>query len=432
MIKEYNYRNFNKVKFYYGIVNEVLEHYTVRFRIPDIIDNLDDDEYPIAHPILKHTSEIFKNDTIIIMQLDTDMQEFVYFSNDVTEFTGLRFGKDIIDLSLGKEEHPELHIKISQLKAKDKDDNDLDEGEEYTVLGPYSEITLTDTKIEVLKATPQDWNKATADGSDQDKKKALVTIESDSDAKNTQITATLFDDSDQGKEKFAFTATQDGEITVTTKPSDSVSVTRTIDKDGNVISESVPKNGTTSTITQNNDGEIVSESKLSETSKSTITQDKDGNFKLESAPNIAAKASVVTDSGDLKITAQQAPAASGSEIAMEGSTTTITADGGLKATVTIDGAQGINLKHDLGGEADIGALIEIKNMVGGLKGALDDLWTELSTVNQNMMTLASMTAAISYAGPGALINSTAGSIGGIAASIGTINAKKALVSATFK
>ena len=410
MIKEYKYRDFNKVKFYYGIVNEVLEHYNVRFRIPDIIDNLDDDEYPIAHPILKHTSEIFKNDTIIIMQLDTDMQEFVYFSNDVTEFTGLRFGKDIIDLSLGKEEHPELHIKISQLKAKDKDDNDLDEGEEYTVLGPYSEITLTDTKIEVLKATPQDWDKASADGSDQDKKKALVTIESDSDAKNTQITAALFDDSDQDKEKFAFTATQDGEITVTTKPSDSVSVTRTIDKDGNIISESAP----------------------SQTAKSTITQDKDGNFKLESAPNVAAKASVVTDGGDLKITAQQAPAASGSEIAMEGSKTTITADSGLKATATIDGAQGINLAHDLGGSVDIGVLIEVKNMVGGLKGALDDLWTELSTVNNNLLQLATMTAAISYAGPGALINSTGGAIAGPSVSIGTINAKKALVSATFK
>jgi len=376
MIKEYKYRDFNKVKFYYGIVNEVLEHYNVRFRIPDIIDNLDDDEYPIAHPILKHTSEVFKNDTIIIMQLDTDMQEFVYFSNDVTEFTGLRFGKDIIDLSLGKEEHPELIIKVAQLKAKDKDNNDLDEGEEYTVMGPYSEIKLTDEQISIKKAVPDDKD----EGNDVKTSETIIT--------DTDITTTIYK-KDDDKTKII-------EINMT------------------------------------NEGDITSKSTPSQTATSTITQDKDGNFKLESTPNVAAAASVVTDGGDLTVTAKQATAGAGSEIAMKGGTTTITADGGLKATATIDGAKGINQKHDLGGEIDIGALIEAKNMVGGLKGSLDDIWTELTTLTQNLITWAGMVAAITFVGPGSTVNTSGGGIGLLASSLATQNAKKALVNATFK
>jgi len=389
MIKEFNYRNYNKIKFYYGVVNEVLENYSVRFRIPEIIDNLDDDEYPIAHPILKHTSEIFKNDTIIIMQLDVDMQEFVYFSNDVTEFTGLRFGNAIIDLSLGKEDNPSLSIKIAELKAEDEDGNNLEEGEEYSVLGPFTDITLNKDNVTILRS------EANSDKVEDDQPDVLVTI---------------------------------GKL-----PDDHLGESGTMGIDAQVYKggEKADQKHIVSQVTVTNKGEIsiASTPDPNNTKKFTTLDIANGNVALDSNTATGQATETLKDG---KLSLKSSPTGGESTIEMNGNKITITGGQTLKATGTFDGDQGVNLASDLTGELDLGALVELKNTVGGLKGALDDLWTELSTVNNNLFQLATMTAAISYAGPGALANATGGAIAGPSASIGTINAKKALVSATFK
>ena len=410
MIKEFNYRNYNKIKFYYGVVNEVLENYSVRFRIPEIIDNLDDDEYPIAHPILKHTSEIFKNDTIIIMQLDVDMQEFVYFSNDVTEFTGLRFGNAIIDLSLGKEDNPSLSIKIAELKSEDEDGNDLEEGEEYSVLGPFTDITLNKYNVTILRS------EANSDKAEDDQPDVLVTIGKLPDdhlgeSGTMGIDAQVYKGGEKADQKHIVsqvTVTNKGEISIASTPD--------------------PNNTNKFTTLDIADGNVAFQSDA-DVQKSATVDVKDGAITLDSNTTAGQATEEMKDG---KISLKSSPMSGESTLEMDGNKITITGGQALKATGTFDGDQGVNLASDLTGELDLGVLVELKNTAGGLKGALDDLWTELSTVNQNMITLASMTAAISYAGPGALINSTGGDIGGIAASIGTINAKKALVSATFK
>ncbi len=95
------------------------------------------------------------------------------------------------------------------------------------------------------------------------------------------------------------------------------------------------------------------------------------------------------------------------------------------------GSSGIKLKTSTT-TLDLGSLIELKNAAGGLKGSLSDIWGELSGLATAIVTFAGLVAAISYAGPGALVNTTGGGIADLAASIGTIEAKAALVSGIFK
>lgn len=119
MVRPIEYRKYNQIKFYYGIVVDVDEQFNIHFRIPDIIDNLD--TYPIAHPITKHTSQIFKNDNVLIMQLDVDLQEFVYFPNEVTTWTGIRYKNCIIELAAG-DDPDTMNLEIVELEdAKDDD-----------------------------------------------------------------------------------------------------------------------------------------------------------------------------------------------------------------------------------------------------------------------------------------------------------------------
>jgi hypothetical protein len=360
MIKEAEYRKYNQVKFYFGIVNEVLEDYSIRFRIPNIIDNLDDDQYPLAHPILKHTSEIFVSDTVVIMQLDVDFQDFVYFSNDVTEFTGLRFGHDIIDLSLGKEDSPSLSIKVAELKKGDKE-----EGEEYEVLGPFTDITLSDKSLVITKATPD------SDDTSNDKKNVVITID------DKGIDAVV-NDGNENKRSHIKVSDQ-GEITVEATP------------DGGKSKEELKSN----TID------------LAAGDTTKISMD-DNTPKIEAA------------------------AGQTSNITLDGSGVGKVEIKGGESKGTLDGAQGIKLESVLKSSLDLGAQVELKNIVGGLKGLIDDLWTELLQVNTSLSTLAGLCAGIQFTGPGALTNGTAGAQGPIAASMATINAKKALVNTVLK
>lgn len=135
------YNSFNKIKFYYGLVVVVNADYTIRFRIPELLDNLADEEYPIAHPILKHSSEIRVGDNVLIMQLDEDIQDFVYFSNDTSEFTGIEFGNNRIDISDGE------NIIIEHITKRNEETHEPE--------GSSSRVTISDNKIkcEVLSGT---------------------------------------------------------------------------------------------------------------------------------------------------------------------------------------------------------------------------------------------------------------------------------------
>ncbi|HOV14711.1 MAG TPA: hypothetical protein PK771_10535 [Spirochaetota bacterium] len=81
---------------------------------------------------------------------------------------------------------------------------------------------------------------------------------------------------------------------------------------------------------------------------------------------------------------------------------------------------------------DLGSLIELKNSAGGLKGLIDDIWSEMSGLATAIVTFAGLVAAISYTGPGALVNTTGGGIADLSASIGTIETKAALVESVLK
>ena len=67
-----------------------------------------------------------------------------------------------------------------------------------------------------------------------------------------------------------------------------------------------------------------------------------------------------------------------------------------------------------------------------MKGSLSDIWGELSGLATAIVTFAGLVAAISYSGPGALVNTTGGGIADLSASIGTIETKAGLVSGIFK
>ena len=353
MITEANYRKYNQVKFYFGIVNEVLEDYSIRFRIPNIIDNLNDDEYPIAHPILKHTSEIFKSDTVLIMQLDVDMQDFVYFSNDVTQFTGLRFGHDIIDLSLGQEDSPSLSIKVVSLSD---DNGNIEEGEKMIPTSPYTEINLSDEKITITKSTPKE-----SDTSQKDGDNVVVTIDDNGiDAVVNEV------NSGSTTQKSQVTVSKDGEITLNTTPG---------------------QTSETNTVFGDNKIELIA----GKTTKSTATLDGQ-NSKMELVAG---------------------------------------ADGATSST-TIDGTKGVNAKSILESEMDLGALVDLHNTVGSLGGAIDDLWTEMRTLTQNILTWAGMVANIQFVGPGATINASAGGIPAIAASMATMITKQTFAASVFK
>lgn len=154
------YRKYNQIKFYYGIVQKVLGEdssdsdyndykgkYIIQFRIPDIIDNLNDDEWPLAHPIMKHTSQVFKGDNVLIMQLDTDLQDFVYFSNDISETTGIRYKNCIITLAnpeFGDNADNTLTIDVVSLKRAEDDQHEPEDVDKV-----HSRILVDNEKIEV-------------------------------------------------------------------------------------------------------------------------------------------------------------------------------------------------------------------------------------------------------------------------------------------
>lgn len=364
------YRKYNQIKFYYGIVQKVLGEddsdenyddykgkYIIQFRIPDIIDNLNDDEWPLAHPIMKHTSQVFKGDNVLIMQLDTDLQDFVYFSNDISESTGIRYKNCIITLAndeFGDDADSSLTIDVVKLKDAEDDQHEPEDVEQV-----HSRILVNEKSIS-LKTVGKDKDIGdscpystvmVSQGDNADEK--ATTIETKGDSTSSKI---VFQD-------------QKTELTV-----------------GNGCKMTLDDQGKTISI------------ELSQGNKLTF----DGNQNTWS----------LTDGTQNKFESSTTP----------GGTT-------LRDTVSNKretGVSGIKDSSMLQSNMELGALISMNNMIGGVASMISDIWAEMTTMATNLLTLASACAAIQFVGPGALTNGTAAAVPGCASSIGTIAAKMAL------
>lgn len=377
------YRKYNQIKFYYGIVQKVLGEddsddnyndykgkYIIQFRIPDIIDNLNDDEWPLAHPIMKHTSQVFKGDNVLIMQLDTDLQDFVYFSNDISESTGIRYKNCIITLAnpeFGDDADNSLTIDVVTLKDAE------DEGHEpEDVDKVHSRILVNEKSIELKTAGKDDDVNNCDSFSDVflergDKKQITITSSkgsSDSDKSSVKV------------EDSKITIDSNTHTTITldgTNKSFKIEDTQANSIEGN-------SQGITVTDKSNNKVEMSSQGiKVTDTNMHTITMDSNGiDLKDVLTNEIKTQASGITETSMLQ------------------------------------------------SNMELGALISMNNMIGGIASMISDLWTEMTTMATNLLTLASACAAIQFVGPGALTNGTAAAVPGCASSIGTIAAKMAM------
>lgn len=365
-----DYRKYNQIKFYYGIVQKVLGEdesddnydeykgkYIIQFRIPDIIDNLNDSEWPLAHPIMKHTSQVFKGDNVLIMQLDTDLQDFVYFSNDVSENTGIRYKNCIITLAnseFGDDADNSLTIDVVKLKEASDDQHEPEDVEQV-----HSRILVNEKSIS-LKTVGK--NKDIGDtcpystvevsqGDTPDEK--ATTIETKGDSTSSKI---VFQD-------------QKTELTVGN------GCKMTLDDQGKKITLELSQGNTlTFDGTQNT---------------WSLTDGSQNQFKSSTVPGGTTLQDALTNKRE-------------------------------------SGTTGVKESSMLQSNMELGALISMNNVVGGVASMISDLWMEMTTMATNLLTLASACAAIQFVGPGALTNGTAAAVPGCAASIGTIAAKMAM------
>lgn len=415
------YRKYNQIKFYYGIVQKVLGEddsddnyneykgkYIIQFRIPDIIDNLNDDEWPLAHPIMKHTSQVFKGDNVLIMQLDTDLQDFVYFSNDISESTGIRYKNCIITLAndeFGDNADNSLTIDVVSLKEAGDDQHEPEEIDKV-----HSRILVNEKSID-LKTVGDE-----ADVRDDNVKEfsdVLIIRGSDDNEKNITITSSKSDN-----DKSTVTI-KDTSLEIDTKSKNKITVDGdtpkiTIDSDKNTIT----LNGSEKSfkIEDDNKNSIIGDSQgiaIEDKSKNKVTLDAQG-ITIEDTNRNQAK----LDAQGIKVTDKNQH------------TITMNTQGiDLKDMLTNElktQTSGITGSSMLQSKMELGALVSLNNVVGGLASMISDLWTEMTTMATNLLTLASACAAIQFIGPGALTNGTAAAVPGCAASIGTIAAKMAM------
>ncbi len=108
-------REYNNLKIYIGVIEEVLDNYSIKFRIPDILDNLS--EYPTAHPVSKHCNKMYKDEAVLIIQLDTDLQEFIYFPHDTSSVTSIQFEQSIVELT---EDSVSIRVRSTKSPSEDK------------------------------------------------------------------------------------------------------------------------------------------------------------------------------------------------------------------------------------------------------------------------------------------------------------------------
>lgn len=91
----------SRPKYYLGNVETVDENYIVTFSIPKILINCE--IYPTAYPKnTDHVKEIKKGDSIIVEQLDTTTQFFMYSPINKNINTGIYFGDVKVDITDGK------------------------------------------------------------------------------------------------------------------------------------------------------------------------------------------------------------------------------------------------------------------------------------------------------------------------------------------
>lgn len=90
----------NRIKYFLGHVETVDENYIVTFSIPDTLENLS--TYPTAYPkSTDHIREVKKGDSILVEQLDSTTQFFMYTPINKNNKTGIYFGKIRVDISDG-------------------------------------------------------------------------------------------------------------------------------------------------------------------------------------------------------------------------------------------------------------------------------------------------------------------------------------------
>lgn len=88
------------MRLFIGTVREFnKDDWTIRFRVENIIDNMNDSEYPRAMPIGPHTVEPLIDSTVLIIQYNEVLSEFGWHHLHLDSTVGLRFGHNSIDLS---------------------------------------------------------------------------------------------------------------------------------------------------------------------------------------------------------------------------------------------------------------------------------------------------------------------------------------------
>ena len=101
LINEINPNTSNKIKYYLAKVESIDEDYIITFSIPTVLENLS--KYPTAYPKnTDHIKEVKEGDSVIIEQLDTTTQFFMYYPVNKNNNTGMYFGDVKVDITDGK------------------------------------------------------------------------------------------------------------------------------------------------------------------------------------------------------------------------------------------------------------------------------------------------------------------------------------------
>lgn len=133
-----------------ALVDSVDDKYEITWKIPNMIDNM---ELPSALPIGNNTQQVKKGDTVAILQMNEDIQEYYYYVINENTFTGLRMGNAVITFNYGDDSKhdPSIGTKVNigilnnnwdSYKSKDGNltikDSDL-----------ISDVTLDKTGIQI-------------------------------------------------------------------------------------------------------------------------------------------------------------------------------------------------------------------------------------------------------------------------------------------